>query len=757
MVIQPENIDLLKTWLKSCLVVSYGWGSDCDNLTKYVVALVRKAKTTDDLKKQCGSNLEVFFRDNTQKFVTELCGCIESKSYMQPYGSPAAALVEKLEDVAFIVDKKPDPMLKERERSRSRSPRRKSRSPKRSRSPPSRRFRSRSRSRSRERHRRKRSRSPRRRRYSRSRSPPPASNSAAATTSAASRRTPPRDLRDTLIRKQCGPQPGMPPRQRCRDFDEQGFCIQGELCPFDHGSDPVILDSTVPPPYNPMRGPVAPVVPEYNPMEPEMRHPPPSFNNWNYQPGPPAGGPMGMNHGHHREAMSTVRNVTPLPRSNVGAQGDVQKPRFQRGTELEVRKIPRAQNNIATLNEFFSKFGTVTNIQVNFQGCPESALVSFSNHGEANAAYRSPEAVLGNRFIRLFWHNTSSGNVQQSNQNPHWMNNNNNNSGSLAHRHPAPPGALRDIQGGGKQHARKDDGPPAKKMAKPNPESMKKDNQAEKSKQFVHQKGHLIDQYLEKQRILKEKLEKCQTEGEKEEIQHLIKNLSDIVESFQSKTTSGPLMSEIQTEKELLDAELDVYRQIQEGTPAESKEIKFKLNALRRRAKTLGLIDSANAWHGKMAHKNLLLAHQPKPKLQPAQLQLDKRTKVVAVQAGDLEMAGLCKHFSRFGKILNVTEEGVGAEKVFVFTFATRKFAETAVNRGSHFRGITLKWSWKQEEEPASNSELSHPPPTGNDQKKAISEIDASHRDSSAIGESDALLAEDDEAEDEEGPRSWRH
>ena len=200
MVIQPENIDLLKAWLKSCLVVSYGWGSDCDNLTKYVVALVRKAKTTDDLKKQCGDNLQVsfmfprrmalmlsrkytpdieqipqiayfvrgfffdcpisptdsevvltrriftiwfqvFFNDNTQKFIAELCACIECKSYMQPYGSATAAQVDKLEDVAFIVDKKPDPMLKERERSRSRSPRRKSRSPKRSRSPPSRRFR----------------------------------------------------------------------------------------------------------------------------------------------------------------------------------------------------------------------------------------------------------------------------------------------------------------------------------------------------------------------------------------------------------------------------------------------------------------------------------------------------------------------------------------------------------------------------------------------------------------------------------------
>lgn len=33
-------------------------------------------------------------------------------------------------------------------------------------------------------------------------------------------------------------------------------------------------------------------------------------------------------------------------------------------TKLEVRKIPRELNNIAKLNEHFSKFGTIVNIQV---------------------------------------------------------------------------------------------------------------------------------------------------------------------------------------------------------------------------------------------------------------------------------------------------------------------------------------------------------------------------------------------------------
>ena len=72
---------------------------------------------------------------------------------------------------------------------------------------------------------------------------------------------------------------------------------------------------------------------------------------------------------------------------------------------LEVKKIPRGLNNISVLNNHFSKFGKIVNLQVSFGGDPEGALVTFSSHSEAQAAYRSTEAVLNNRFIKVFWHN----------------------------------------------------------------------------------------------------------------------------------------------------------------------------------------------------------------------------------------------------------------------------------------------------------------------------------------------------------------
>ncbi|KAF4530887.1 hypothetical protein B566_EDAN018868, partial [Ephemera danica] len=64
---------------------------------------------------------------------------------------------------------------------------------------------------------------------------------------------------------------------------------------------------------------------------------------------------------------------------------------------LELKKVPRGLNNITHLNNHFSRFGKIVNIQ--------AAIVTFSSHAEANAAYRSTEAVLNNRFIKVFWHN----------------------------------------------------------------------------------------------------------------------------------------------------------------------------------------------------------------------------------------------------------------------------------------------------------------------------------------------------------------
>lgn len=91
----------------------------------------------------------------------------------------------------------------------------------------------------------------------------------------------------------------------------------------------------------------------------------------------------------------------------LGPQGARAKHN-QGNCSLELKKVPRGVNNITHLNNHFAKFGKIVNIQVQFGGDPEAALVTFSSHAEANAAYRSTEAVLNNRFIKVFWHNNNN-------------------------------------------------------------------------------------------------------------------------------------------------------------------------------------------------------------------------------------------------------------------------------------------------------------------------------------------------------------
>jgi hypothetical protein len=44
---------------------------------------------------------------------------------------------------------------------------------------------------------------------------------------------------------------------------------------------------------------------------------------------------------------------------------------------LQVKKIPPEENKIVSLDQHFGKFGQITNLHVNFEGQPDTALVTF--------------------------------------------------------------------------------------------------------------------------------------------------------------------------------------------------------------------------------------------------------------------------------------------------------------------------------------------------------------------------------------------
>ncbi|GCB71377.1 hypothetical protein scyTo_0001545 [Scyliorhinus torazame] len=279
------------------------------------------------------------------------------------------------------------------------------------------------------------------------------------------------------------------PKKRCRDYDEKGFCMRGDMCPFDHGSDPVVVEDVnlpgmlpfpsqppivegpnppvlpppppilTPPPVNlrppvPPPGPLPPSLPPVAgpppplpPLQPPGLDAPPSSITSSVPPvvtsvihhQPPAVQPP-----PYTAAVNiTVKTEKPACNNNmrivvdsesrkrtIGAaataegvsakkfwsnfnkannQGFQKKPQYGiENTKLELRRVPQELNNISKLNEHFSKFGTIVNLQVAYQGDLEGALIQFAVHEEAKRAISSTEAVLNNRFIKVYWHRESN-------------------------------------------------------------------------------------------------------------------------------------------------------------------------------------------------------------------------------------------------------------------------------------------------------------------------------------------------------------
>lgn len=70
---------------------------------------------------------------------------------------------------------------------------------------------------------------------------------------------------------------------------------------------------------------------------------------------------------------------------------------------LYVNGIPLKTNRRDALISHFQKFGEVIDIYIPLNS--EKAFVQFSKREEAEAALKSPDAVMGNRFIKLSWAN----------------------------------------------------------------------------------------------------------------------------------------------------------------------------------------------------------------------------------------------------------------------------------------------------------------------------------------------------------------
>ncbi|KAK6928376.1 RNA recognition motif domain, partial [Dillenia turbinata] len=98
--------------------------------------------------------------------------------------------------------------------------------------------------------------------------------------------------------------------------------------------------------------------------------------------------------------------VDPSSKVSSDAMRNIRKPSQKAQRTLFVNGIPLKNNKKESLLSHFRKFGEV--IDVYIPSNSERAFVQFSKREEAEAALKSPEAVMGNRFIKLWWANRDS-------------------------------------------------------------------------------------------------------------------------------------------------------------------------------------------------------------------------------------------------------------------------------------------------------------------------------------------------------------
>lgn len=705
---------------------------------------------------------------------------------------------------------------------------------------------------------------------------------------------------------------GPPPlqRKRCRDYDEKGFCMRGDMCPFDHGSDPVVVEDVNlpnmlpfqpppipgvdppppglppppplmnPPPVNlrppvPLPGtlppslpPVAGPPPPLPPLQPSgMDGPPnsitssvPTIVTSGMRPSLPQGSAPLFNSDaydtdvYNPEAPSITSSSRPVYRHRnaqrpnlIGlTMGDVDQPQREKipnnsmrivmesdsrkralgshdggilskkpwfdkpnfskanhqgfhkrvpfnslNTKLLVRQIPHELNNISKLNEHFSKFGTIVNLQVAYQNDPEGALIQFASPDEAKRAIQSTEAVLNNRFIKLYWYREDgaeaqgqSHSLQQQQQQQLTtpsatslkqsvkdrlgplvtVNSEPSQDSGVASQNPSKLSVKERLGFSAKPTAPVEKvfttsmgltktvyNPVALKAAqKTSEEALKKKQDALRLQQDVRKKKQeILEKHIDTQKLLISKLEKNKTmkPEDKAKIMETLGTLTKSITKLQAEIkgiSSSPSIrtakTKAQAQKELLDAELDLYKKTQSGEDMALLKIKYtqlQIEAAKRGILSLG----RGRGHHPRGHGALRARGRgSRGRGRGVHAVVDHRPRALEISGfSDADHGNLLPHFAQFGEIedCQIDENSL----IAVITYRTRREAEQAALHGVRLNNQTLRLAWHK---PAMN--LSH-----------VDAEDAEPEEEEYPDESlsdDALLQDDEEEDDE--PRSWR-
>ncbi|KAL6011446.1 hypothetical protein ACLOJK_001894 [Asimina triloba] len=106
------------------------------------------------------------------------------------------------------------------------------------------------------------------------------------------------------------------------------------------------------------------------------------------------------------EAIPKGKNLASTARMHLDSARNTGRPTQKASRTLFVNYIPVQNNKREALLSHFQKFGDVIDIYIPLN--TGKAFVQFSKREDAEAALLAPDAVMGNRFIKLSWANRDS-------------------------------------------------------------------------------------------------------------------------------------------------------------------------------------------------------------------------------------------------------------------------------------------------------------------------------------------------------------
>jgi hypothetical protein len=360
-------------------------------------------------------------------------------------------------------------------------------------------------------------------------------------------------------------------------------------------------------------------------------------------------------------------------------------------TVICLLNVPHKDNSISKLDEHFNKFGTIVNIEV-LQN-EKKAKIKFSSHRDAHTALKSPEAVFGNRFIKVLWNEqVDSSQVSLVNLEEK----------KLEEERKAEEEKKKEEQKKAEQKKAEErraklllERLEASKKKVSKPDLLAKSTITKKRTDLISAKKKLLDQMIETLKKPELSLEKKQQMlKEVEALKNTIKD--DLTKLAQENAAVSPVsvtpkpifVSPIKTLSHSID------------TGAEGDQdlniIADELNNLTKKAEQLGVFNNKPA-RGRGRGRGGFHAASVAPK-RPSHLSIDRRPtafKLTGMPAGNLDEPLLTTHFSKYGTVQSVKIVGNDA----IVKMEVRYQAENALLNGMVINQHKARGLWYVPEE----------------------------------------------------------